>query len=308
MVTRGRRPDVRQRPTRLIAAVTARPESSLAARRLIDLAAEAGANAIVFPMTPRWPLSTWRTILKHAAGRLDVCLAPGSADDVTAQLRPAAWQVNPDVLGDEPLLKAVAGTRRPVIVVAGACTDATLKRTLKRLRGRAVTLLHTVASRGLAPGQARLGYIKALGRFRVPVGYLGAEAGVGWSLVAAALGAVAIEKAFVADRPAGTIDASLDPAQLHALATALDDLASALEPVGARRVFADEMPDLEQAGRSLAAKRGLRRGHVLLADDLESVASAGGLSPRLRNWLVGRRLLYDLQRGEPITFGVVETA
>jgi len=81
------------------------------------------------------------------------------------------------------------------------------------------------------------------------------------------------------------------------------------------RVLA-EPPDLAPAERqhvvslsfteSLVASRSLRRGAVLSEKDLKIVPDLRGLSAARRNDVIGRRLLFDLEGDEPITFGVLE--
>ena len=99
---------------------------------------------------------------------------------------------------------------------------------------------------------------------------------------------------------------SLDPAELRALVVGLKDLNAALAPVGDRRVFADELAVVEQHERSLVARRAMRKGHLLRASDLDARTTAEGVSPRLLQWLTGRRLRYDVEAGDPMTFGLVE--
>ena len=90
------------------------------------------------------------------------------------------------------------------------------------------------------------------------------------------------------------------------MSASLRDLQQALAPVGERRVFAEELAHLDRSGRSLVARRSLPRGSALKASDVESRPGTAGLSPRLIDWLTGRRLRYDVEAGEPLTFGMVD--
>jgi sialic acid synthase SpsE len=305
----------------LVAAVDDSHGGRLAlARRLVTLAAEAGAGAVKFALTETrpdtagsaLPDAAWAELRRTARGRIDFVLAPYDEASLARarRLQPDVYQIDPPVLPDRELVARIGRQGRPVLVVAGACTTATLDAALRRLPRRRVAVLHTIASAAPQPERARLQYVPWLAkRYKVPAGYLSTEAGLGWTLVAASLGARVIEKPFTLDRALpGTLRASsLEPAELASLAAGLRDLAMALGAVGDRRVFAEELAAIELAGRSLVARRPLRRGAVLRARDLVSRPSASGVSPGLAGWLAGRRLRYDVEAGEPITLGLVET-
>jgi len=307
-------------PTRtpyLVAAIDANHDGRLAqARRLVTLAADHGASAVKFAMgasaAPRETLASqaWRALRRDTRGRLDLILAPHdlASFDVARRAAPDAYQVDPPALGDTALLAAIAREKRPVLVVAGACTSRTVAGAVRALGRTPAVVLHAVVADALPPARARLRYIPWLAaRFKKPAGYLGMETGIGWGLVAAALGAVVIEKPFTIDRTlAGANHAgSIEPAELTRLAESLRDLDAALGPVGDRRLFKEELASLERSSRSLVAKKAYARGHVLRAGDVVSGPFSGGLGPRLAAWLTGRRLKYDVEAGEPITFGMV---
>jgi sialic acid synthase SpsE len=287
------------------------------ARRLVALAARAGASAVKFTIPAKnaadrpLPVSAWPALRSEAGRAIDLVLAPQDAAGLSLARRahPDAYQIDPWSLGDVDLLRRVARERRPVLVVAAGATTKTIAAALAALRPCPVVLLHAVLSDGLAPGRARLRYVPWLAsRFRVPVGYAGREPGLGWALVAATLGAVVIEKLLTVDRslPGADHAGSLEPDELASLVASLRHLKQALAPVGERRVFSEELPSLEVADRGLVARRSLQRGHALRGSDFEARPGAGGLTPRLGAWLTGRRLRYDVEAGEPLTFGLVE--
>ena len=286
------------------------------ARRLVALASEAGADAVKFSLSsaaaPRpFDLKSWRAVRADAGRTTALVLAPTDIDAfaVARQVKPDIYQVDPGVLGDIELVSRIGRERRPVLLVAAGCTTATIGAAVRALASCPLVILHAVLVKGLPPGRARLQYVQWLAkRFKRPAGYLGHEPGVGWALVAAAMGAVVIEKSFTIDKSLAGADhsTSLDPRELRSLVTGVRQLREALGPVGERRVFGEELPALEEHDRSLVARRPLRRGERLRPVDVATQRMSGGLSPRMGGWLTGRRLLYDIEAGEPITFGVVE--
>ena len=287
------------------------------ARRLVTIAAGAGADAVKFvvpavgTLDSRLPLAAWEALRREAAGRLQFVLAPHDrpALALARRLKPDVYQVDPGVVSDLDLVGRIARERRPVLVVTAGTTSATIGTAVRALRGCRIVLLHAVAADVLAPGRARLRYITWLAnRFRTPVGYFGREPGAGWSFVAATMGAVVIEQPLTLDHalPGPDHAAGVDPTELRALVQGLKDLTIALAPVRDRRVFADELAVVEQHERSLVARRAMRKGHLLRASDLDARTTAEGISPRLLQWLTGRRLRYDVDAGDPMTFGLVE--
>jgi N-acetylneuraminate synthase len=316
-MVRGRQPTAEPY---IVAAVDRNHEGRPAvARRLVALAVDAGAHAVKFTVwpadenEPSLPLSAWRVVKREARGRIDLVLAPrDSASFAFARrLGPDAYQIDPDVIGDHDLVRAIARERRPVHVVAAGCTTPTLAGVIRDLRGCPVVLLHGIFRETLSPARARLRYIPWLAsRFRTPVGYFGPEPGIGWAFVAVALGATVIEKRFTLDRALAGAEhsSSIDRMELGALVAGCRQLRGALAPIGDRRVLADELEAIESSARSLVASRRLKHGHRLRASDITVARVAGGLGPRLRGWLTNRRLRYDIDRGEPITFGLVDLA
>ena len=312
------------------------------ARRLVARAADAGAHAVKLAIrqssavgapeleSAPWPTprelgeereALWRrleltpsglaAVRREARGRLAFVAAPRdvAALKVARALRPDVYQIDPGALGDRPLVRAIGRTRRPVMLVAGTCTEAGIAAALDELAGATVILMHSVTAVPLPPNRARLGYIQSLRRrFKRPTGYLGWEPGTAWSLVAAALGAEVIEKPLTLDRALdGPLHPwSVEPVELASLADSLRELAEVLGGGRRRSVFPEELDSMAAAGHSLVAKRRLPRGTLLRSSHFAVQAPLGGLSPRLLSWIEGRRLLYDLDAGEPVTFGLVE--
>lgn len=326
----------------LVAAIDYNHNGSLAlARRMVGLAADSGAHAVKFSIrrlegiasetldapwlgggpygrTHRelWSALTLNpramsAVRRAARGRLDFIVAPGDLASFAEakRLLPDVYQIDPPALTDLALLRAVGRARRPVMLVAGMCTEAAIAAALRALKPAPVALLHMVSAVPLPPDRTALGTIARLRtRFKVPIGYAGWEPGVTWSLVAAALGAVVIEKPFTLEQ---TLEGpfhsySLDPAQFRVLARGLRELGPAVAPVASRRVMAEELDVLGTTAQSLVARRRLERGRILTLQDFTLQAPLRGIGPRLWHWVAGRRLLYDLEAGEPITFGVIE--
>jgi sialic acid synthase SpsE len=139
------------------------------------------------------------------------------------------------------------------------------------------------------------------------VGYLGNEEGVESSLAAYAIGASLIEKPFTLDRhlrgPFHAVCAGRE--ELRSLVRSMRSLEKSLRPVSERKLLDTELENFTRQRVSLVASQDLKAGTVLQLDFIAIKAGLAGISPRLLNDVVGKRVIYDVPAGAPITFGVV---
>jgi sialic acid synthase SpsE len=189
------------------------------------------------------------------------------------------------------------------------CTDADLAAALEAIGPLPVTLLHCVGGRpdvsetalGLLAEYRRLGTVRE-------VGYLGFEPGIAVAAAARALGATVIEKLLTLDRD---FDGpwhrqSIDPATMKQLVDIMGGLDFSLNAHGPRRLLAIELEALAESGLSLVTAAPLKAHSVVRAEDIMVRGALRGLTPRLVQTVIGKRVLYDLPADAPITFGVLE--
>jgi len=251
-----------------------------------------------------------RDVRDAAKGRLEFIAAPWDVGslEATDSLDVDAYQIEPQVLSHLPFVREVARRGRPVFVAAGMCGERELDRVMSLVAGLPVTLLHCVVGAGDLATTA-LGYLASYrNRYRCDVGYLSLEPGFQAALVACALGATVVEKAFTLE-PAlrGPAHArSVDPGQMTALIGAVRGLAAALAPVEPREILPTELEAFATERAALVATRHLRTGSVLAPDMLTAKSPLRGVSPALVDLFVGKKLLYDVPADAPITFGMVE--
>ncbi len=316
--------------------------SELLARRLIASAVDAGASAVKFSLrrmshtvaseildapwlgarelgnTHRdvWqrielPTESLSELREEARSRLDFIVAPHDETDFknAERLSPDAYQLDPPALGNHDLLAALAQTGKPVFLVAAMCNEKQIKDALDILGSAQVVLLHAVSAASMEVSRTRLGLIPWLKtRFDRPVGYCGWESGIICALVAASLGAEVIEKPLTLDRglPGPFHATSLSPDELRTMVLTLRDLHEACQVQSRREIFPEEIDLLETLSTSIVARRRLRRGMVVKRSDLMLQSPLRGMSPKLLDWVDGKRLLYDVEAGDPLTFGLIE--
>ncbi|GAA0496982.1 N-acetylneuraminate synthase family protein [Microbacterium aurantiacum] len=255
------------------------------AKRLIDVAADAGADAVKFqkrtpeiatpehmrdvPRETPWGTMTYLDyrrrvefdraqyieISDHALLRgLEWFASPWDVPSVAflEELGVAAHKVASASLTDHALLRALADTGKPVILSTGMSTMAEIDAAVSVLGTDRLVLMHATSTYPMEPEEANLRMIPALReRFPgVPVGYSGHERGLQISLAAVALGAVAVERHITLDRTMWGSDhaASLEPTGLTHLVRDIRVIESALGD-GVKRVYPGELAPMAKLRR-----------------------------------------------------------
>lgn len=245
------------------------------ARRLIDVAADAGCQAVKFqkrtpeicvPMAQRsqlrqtpWGEMTYleykertefghdeyRQIAKYADERgLHWFASPWDVPsvDFLEEMEVPVHKIASAGVADHELLRALAATGKPLILSTGMSTLSEIDRAVEILGTGNLILMHATSTYPLPPEEANLRTIATLkDRYGVPVGYSGHERGLQISLAAVALGAVAVERHITLDRTMWGSDhaASLEPAGLEHLVRDIRIIEQAMGD-GVKRVFPGE--------------------------------------------------------------------
>jgi N,N'-diacetyllegionaminate synthase len=199
-----------------------------------------------------------------------------------------------------PLLAYVAAKGRPVIIATGMATLGEIERAVETVRGEGnddIALLHCVSIYPPDHASIRLLNIEMLRRtFGVPVGFSDHTLGTSIPLAAIALGACIVEKHFTVDKDMAGWDhaISADPEELR---TIVEDGRHVFDSLGGYpRVVTDaEIEKRERFRRSLVARRGLERGHMLTEDDLTAKRPGSGISPDELRYVLGRRLADNVE-------------
>ena len=255
------------------------------AKQLIDVAADAGAQAVKFQKrtpaistpehmknTPRqtpWGEMTYleyryRVEFDHdqyvelgdyATMRgLDWFASPWDVPsvDFLENLNVCAYKVASASVTDLELLEAMRATGKPVILSTGMSTIEQIDRAVAALSGSPLVVLHATSTYPLPAEEANLRMIETLrDRFSgVPIGFSGHEPGLQISLAAVALGAVAVERHITLDRTMWGSDhaASLEPQGLQHLVRDIRIIEQAMGD-GVKRVFPGELAPLAKLRR-----------------------------------------------------------
>jgi len=224
-------------------------------------------------------------------------------------LLPAAMQLTLDAfktaspdLVHKPLLEALIGTDKPLIISTGAASREEVQRavgwlTLARDR---MALLQCVSSYPTPPEFAAVAAVRDIGDlFTGPVGYSDHTTAVDTGALAVSLGARVLEKHLTIDRALSGPDhaASIEPDGLteyvrlaHAAFEGSWQAAPNDERLGAPTKFLLPIEaDVRQvARRSIVAAKDLPANHVLTMEDLAFKRPGGGLEPWQTDLLLGK--------------------
>ena len=254
------------------------------AKRLIDVAADAGAQAVKFQKrtpdiatpehmkaTPRetpWGTMTYldyryrvefeqeeytEIAAYSKAQGLDWFASPWDEPsvDFLESMGVTTHKVASASVTDLGMLRRLAATGKPIILSTGMSTLEQIDRAVEILGTDRLLILHATSTYPLPPEEANLRTIQTLkDRYGVPVGYSGHEPGLQISIAAVALGAVAVERHITLDRTMWGSDhaASLEPGGFERLIRDIRIIEQALGD-GVKRVFPGELAPLSKLRR-----------------------------------------------------------
>ncbi|MCL4818318.1 MAG: N-acetylneuraminate synthase family protein [Vicinamibacteria bacterium] len=307
------------------------------ARRMIDMAAECGADCVKFQtfradefvndtgetyeyesqgrrvresmldMFRRLelPRAAHEELFAHARRRGLVPLstpADVEAVDLLVGLGAGAVKIGSDDLVHAPLLRHVARTGLPVILSSGMAAEADVARAISILRAagaRDVALLHCVSEYPAPAASLNLRKIAAYReRFAIPIGFSDHSDGITGALGAVALGACIVEKHVTLSRDLPGPDHRFS-ADPAALRALVAGIREMEQALGSPRLVPTPA-EAELAAlchRSIVAARDLPAGHVLAEPDLAYRRPATGLKPYQADEVLGRALAAPLARG-----------
>jgi N-acetylneuraminate synthase len=233
------------------------------AKRLIDIAAEAGCDAVKFQkrtvdvvyspeelLAPRnspfgttngdlkraleFGYAAYSTLFRHAQTLgIDAFASVWDVDSVTfmEQFDGAFLKIPSPLLTHGLLLERCRRSATPIVLSTGMSTPDEIRHAIKILEDADLTLLACTSCYPCPPEEINLRAIETLRRtFGLPIGYSGHELGLGPSVAAVALGAVMVERHITVARDMWGSDQkfSLEPGELRHMVKAIRDVESAL--------------------------------------------------------------------------------
>jgi len=307
------------------------------ARELVDLAVDAGCDAVKFqtfktekvcsPLAPKavyqlqttateesqlemvrkleLPFDAFRELHHYCRDKGIIFLSTPfdyESADFLAELPVSAFKIPSGEITNLFFMEHVARKGRPLIVSTGMATMdevAIAVETIRATGNLQMVLLQCVSNYPANPSSMNLRAMHSLEEtFGVAAGLSDHTVGTEVAFAAVALGACVIEKHF-------TLSHEL-PGPDHRASLEPQDLVRLVKGIrtvetalgdGVKRPAAEELNTADVARRSLVAARFIPAGTVLTADMLDILRPGTGLPPGMRSQLLGRQAHHDIEAG-----------
>lgn len=303
------------------------------AYRLVDLAAEAYADAVKFQVfdveamissdSPEWrerlasrqlPYDAFARIQKYCTQKGITFFATAHDEpslDFLETLNVPVYKIGSGEVGNWSFVERAARRGQPIILSTGMYRQEQIGEALHAIAktgNKNVAILHCVTDYPADPHDIALGNIALIrDRFGVVTGYSDHTAGYHLPLAAVALGARVIEKHITLDYNVPNAQdwkVSCGPDNLKAFVSQVRDVEAAIStrtdgPTG------NEMRSLLWASKSLVTRREIAKGQVVQEEDLCAKRPGSGIPPSRIGEVLGRvakrTLVRDLViRGEDL--------
>jgi sialic acid synthase SpsE/sugar phosphate isomerase/epimerase len=213
-----------------------------------------------------------------------------------------AYKVASADLTNHPFLEALAATGKPLIVSTGMSTEAEIRQSVALLRKHAArfVLLHCNSTYPAPFKDINLAYLKRLAELGgCLVGYSGHERDVYVAIAAVANGAKVVEKHFTLDRNMEGNDhrVSLLPGEFARMVQGIRQVEAALGSGAERKITQGEMMNRETLAKSVVAKERIEAGQAITAPMLDVKSPGNGLQPNRLHELVGRKARRRMEPG-----------
>lgn len=205
-------------------------------------------------------------------------------------------------LTDFPYLRQVNAKGGDIILSTGMATLDEIAAALKVLDNCHVTLLHCTTEYPCPPEDVNLRAMQTMkNAFGLPVGYSDHTRGIDIPIAAVALGAVIIEKHFTLSRGMEGPDhkASLEPHELKLMVDGIRSVENALGS-GQKLPAPSEQKNINVARRSIVAARPIHKGELFSEENITTKRPGSGISPMRWNEVLGTPAQRDYAEDEII--------
>jgi N,N'-diacetyllegionaminate synthase len=313
------------------------------AKELIDVAADAGADAVKFQVyrgadiystkAPRFkyladerspsvlleaialPREWLPALAEHADARAIAFFATPfdeHAVEVLAAIGVPAMKIASFELVDLELIRRAASVGVPVVLSTGMATYGEIEDALGAVNESGNKQVALLRCASVYPAPAKIINLRSMATMReafgVPVGLSDHTTGIAVATGAAALGADLVEKHFTLSRAMSGPDHpfALEPDELRAMVSAVREVEAALgngRLEGPSDEEADEMYYL--ARRSLVAAVRIPAGTAITRDMLTTKRPGYGIKPKDIDFLVGRMPRADIEVDDVVTWDMI---
>lgn len=232
-----------------------------------------------------------------------------TAVDLLQELDAPAYKIASFELIDLPLIRRAAECNKPLLMSTGLASLQEIRESLDvalKYGCGDVLLFHCISSYPAPTHESNLNNIVSLRKeFGVEVGLSDHTISNIASITAVGLGAAAIEKHFKPNDDCDGPDSSfsINPTQLTSLIKDCNDAWKSLGSEGFYRSSAEE--GSLKYRRSIYFMNDLKKGSIISSKDIRAIRPGFGLPPKYFDYLVGKVINSDVERGDPVSFDVL---
>ncbi len=212
-----------------------------------------------------------------------------------------AYKIASADLTNLPLIKYIAKTKKPVIISTGMSTLEEIEKTVEFMENEKMNfvILHSNSTYPAPIEILNLNLIPFYeSKFKCLVGYSGHEQKIIPSLVATVLGAVILERHITLDRNMEGIDqsSSLEPSEFSQLVMFVREAEKARgKPI--KKMSRGEILQREILGKSLISKKNIEKDEIFTEQNIDVKGPAKGLSPQHYFDMMGKKSKRDIKKG-----------
>ncbi len=217
----------------------------------------------------------------------------------------SAFKVAATDLTNIQFLRQIAKKGKPIILSAGMCYQEEVQRALEAVYqiNRDVVLLQCTANYPIQDTEANINVIRTFkNSFDILVGYSDHSQGIGASPYAVALGAKVVEKHFTLDRNMEGPDhkASIVPEELRQLVSDIRRVERYLGN-GVKMPSCSEQMTRKSLQKCIVANQKIHQGEMLTEDNIVAKRTNGeGISAVYFDYIVGKKAVRDYEADEII--------
>ena len=227
--------------------------------------------------------------------------------DLLVSLGQECFKIPSGEITNLPYLRHIGQLGKTVILSTGMATLGEIEAAIEVLEQTGtprakLTVLHCTTEYPTPMNEVNLRAMQSIhAAFDVAVGYSDHTEGIEIAIAAVAMGASVIEKHFTLDRtfPGPDHQASLEPAELKAMVTAIRNIEIALGD-GIKRLTPSEAKNKPVARKSLVAATAIQRGDIFTKANLAVKRPGTGISPMRWDEVLGRIAHRDFTSDELI--------
>lgn len=307
------------------------------AKKLVDCAAEAGADCVKFqtfkaeelasPLAEKADYQVGNTgsdgsqlemlkdlelsreefveLKRHCDNRgimfLSTPFDPDSADFLHSLGMPI-FKIPSGEITDLPLLRKINSFKTDVILSTGMATMNEISEAVRELENCRVRLLHCTTEYPCPYCDVNMAAMLSMKeKFNLEVGYSDHTEGIEIPIMAAALGATIIEKHFTLDKRMKGPDhkASLSPRELADMVRAVRNVELAFG-TGYKAPLDSETNNRIAARKSIVVKRPIKKGDLFSEENLTAKRPGNGISPMKWDSIIGSMAIRDYEIDEMI--------